>query len=89
MHVLTPSAQQTLAELFTVAKGRETSVHFRTVLARLAARERYLACELKGRRNDFGVKYGLLTAQLALALSGKDRDDVLSGLVELLATKMK
>jgi len=26
-----------------------------------------------------------LTAQLALALNGKDRDEVLSGLVELLA----
>jgi hypothetical protein len=31
------------------------------------------------------VRYGLLTAQLALALSGRDRDDVLSQLVELLA----
>jgi len=31
------------------------------------------------------VRYGLLTAQLALALSGRDRDQVLSQLVELLA----
>jgi UTP--glucose-1-phosphate uridylyltransferase len=34
-----------------------------------------------------GVKYGLLTAQLALALSGKDRDEVLAQLVELLAVR--
>ena len=40
-----------------------------------------------GRRYDIGVRYGLLTAQLALALSGRDRDDVLSQLVELLATR--
>jgi UTP--glucose-1-phosphate uridylyltransferase len=33
------------------------------------------------------VKYGLLTAQLALALDGEDRDEVLSGLVELLAKR--
>ncbi|NDF01172.1 MAG: UTP--glucose-1-phosphate uridylyltransferase, partial [Verrucomicrobia bacterium] len=33
--------------------------------------------------------YGLLTAQLALALSGKDRDEVLTGLVELLAQRAK
>jgi len=56
-------------------------------LAKLAGKERYLACELQGRRYDVGVKYGLLTAQLALALDGRDRDEVLSGLVELLARR--
>jgi UTP--glucose-1-phosphate uridylyltransferase len=51
----------------------------------MVARERYLAVELQGRRFDMGLKYGLLTAQLALALNGNDRDEVLSGLVEMLA----
>ena len=51
----------------------------------MAESERYLACELQGRRYDIGVQYGLLTAQLALALNGKDRDEVLALLVELLA----
>ena len=72
----------------TRRRARETTVNFRAALARLAEQERYLACELDGRRYDFGVKYGLLTAQLALALSGKDRDEVLRGLVELLANKV-
>ena len=45
------------------------------------------ALELRGRRYDIGVRYGLLTAQLALAFEGHDRDEVLSNLVELLATK--
>jgi len=58
-------------------------------LAKLAVRERYLACELHGRRYDTGVKYGLLTAQLAIALAGQDRDEVMTGLVELLAIKGK
>jgi UTP--glucose-1-phosphate uridylyltransferase len=58
-----------------------------TALAELAQRERYLAAELNGRRYDIGVKYGLLTAQLALALDGQDRDEVLSGIVELLARR--
>jgi hypothetical protein len=31
----------------------------------------------------------LLTAQLALALEGNDRDEVLSGMVELLARRQK
>ncbi len=87
MHVLTPAVQRILGELLAAAPGHETTVNFRAALARLAGQERYLACELDGRRYDFGVKYGLLTAQLALATSGQDRDEVLRGLVELLATK--
>jgi len=82
MHVLTPAVQRILRELF----AENDKVNFRTALARLAEHERYLAAELAGRRYDFGVKYGLLTAQLALALSGRDRDEVLRGLVELMAT---
>src|SRR6266853_1688848 len=77
MHVLTPDVQRTLGELFAAAPGREKTVNLRTALARLAIQERYLAAELEGRRYDFGVKYGLLTAQLALALAGRDRDEVL------------
>jgi UTP--glucose-1-phosphate uridylyltransferase len=34
-----------------------------------------------------GARYGLLTSQLALALSGRDRTDVLANLVELLADR--
>jgi UTP-glucose-1-phosphate uridylyltransferase len=60
-----------------------------SVLNALADRERYLALELQGRRYDIGLKYGLLTAQLALALDGRDRDEVLSNLVEMLALKGK
>ena len=64
-------------------------INFRQALARLASSERYLAAELAGRRYDFGVKFGLLTAQLALSLSGVDRDEVLGHLVELMATKLR
>ena len=35
------------------------------------------------------MKYGVLIAQLALALSGSDRDELLTQLVELLATREK
>jgi UTP--glucose-1-phosphate uridylyltransferase len=88
MHVLTPAVMELLAG--EVARAdRKGGVHLSTALAKLAARERYLASELQGRRYDIGVKYGLLTAQLALALDGQDRDEVLSGLVELLAARVK
>ena len=83
MHVLTA----TVMELLAGEVAGKQRVQLSAALARLAERERYLACELEGRRYDIGVKYGLLTAQLALALAGQDRDEVLSGLVELLAKR--
>ena len=84
MHVLTPTVMQILGEMIA---GATSGVHLTEALNRLAGRERYLASELHGRRYDIGVKYGLLTAQLALALEGKGRDEVLSNLVELLASR--
>ena len=84
MHVLTASVMDTLDEAVRLA-GSTGGVQLSAALAKNAARERYLAAELSGRRYDIGVKYGLLTAQLALALNGGDRDEVLSHLVELLA----
>ena len=88
MHVLTPSVMTLLAEEVAAA-GARGGVHLSATLAKLARKERYLAAELTGRRYDIGAHYGLLTAQLALALSGKDRDEVLTGLVELLAQRVK
>lgn len=85
MHVLTPAVMRFLAG--AMENGSNGPVHLTTALARLAGSERYLACELLGRRYDIGVRYGLLTAQLALALDGKDRDEVLSNMVELLAVR--
>jgi len=49
-------------------------------------RERYLAYEIDGYRYNIGVKYGLLQCQLALGLSGVDRDRILTQLIELLGT---
>lgn len=85
MHVLTPTVMDLLGEALANASG--SPVHLTTELGRLAKREQYFASELSGRRYDVGVKYGLLTAQLALALDGFDRDEVLTNLVELLAKR--
>ncbi|HTL55742.1 MAG TPA: sugar phosphate nucleotidyltransferase [Candidatus Limnocylindrales bacterium] len=85
MHAFTPIVMELLAE--QVAGGPDQIVHLSAALARLAERERYLAAELSGRRYDVGVKYGLLTAQVALALDGQDRDEVLTGLLELVARR--
>lgn len=84
MHVLTPSVMDSLDEAVHQAAGAG-GVQLSAALLAAAGRERYLAAELHGRRYDIGVKYGLLTAQLALSLSGPDRDEVLAQLIELLA----
>jgi UTP--glucose-1-phosphate uridylyltransferase len=84
MHVLTPAVMDILAVHVQQAGGADR-VHLSGALAELAAREKYLAFAVEGRRYDMGARYGVLTAELALALSGRDREAVLAQLVELLA----
>jgi UTP--glucose-1-phosphate uridylyltransferase len=81
MHVLTPAVIDLLGA--DIAAGQPANLS--QTLAKLATHERYLASELQGRRFDIGLKYGLLNAQLALALSSPARAEVLANLVELLA----
>jgi UTP--glucose-1-phosphate uridylyltransferase len=84
MHVMTPAMMQILDSMIQ-ASGAE-QLHPSTALAVLSQRERYLALALEGTRYNIGMKYGLLMAQLALALTGGDRELILTELVELLAT---
>ena len=65
------------------------SLTLSSALSTLARKERYLAFETAGRRYDMGAKHGFLTAQLALSLAGNDREEVLTGLVELLAQRCR
>ncbi len=78
IHVLTPQVMELLA------KGAPT---LSAALADLARNEQYLALEDEGRRYDLGARYGLLVAQLALALNGEDRAQVLTHILELLADR--
>ncbi|MBN1922758.1 MAG: UTP--glucose-1-phosphate uridylyltransferase [Anaerolineae bacterium] len=84
MHVLTPAVMEILGALLAQQKA---GVTLSAALAALAHREKYLALEENAARYDVGVKYGLFTAQLALALNGRDRELVLTRLLELLATR--
>lgn len=86
LHVLTGTVMEILERQVATASESEP-VNLSGALAELARRERYLALERHGWRYDVGVRYGLLMAQLALALSGRDRDEVLSQLLELLAQR--
>jgi len=86
MHVLTPAIMGLLEKRLQQADPGET-VQLSPALADLAGKERYLAFEIEGQRYNLGMKYGLFFAQLALALNGDDRDEMLEQLVELLATR--
>ena len=82
MHVLTPLIFDLLGKL--VAEGRRElgSIQLTTALNELARRERYLALETSGSRYNLGVKFGVLEAQIAMALAGVDRQEMLTTLLE-------
>ena len=86
MHVLTPSLMDLLGREVADSGG---TVPLSTSLGALARRERYLAFETAGRRYDLGARHGFLTAQLALNLAGRDREEVLAMLVELLSQRCR
>ena len=86
MHVLTPTVMELLEQRIHESPASET-IQLSPALDTLAHRERYLAMEIKGRRYNIGVKYGLLKSQMALALSGKDRDEVLTEMLDLVAAQ--
>ncbi len=85
IHALTPTVMELLASALAAAPAAPVTLS--SVLALLARREQYLALENTGRRYNVGSRYGLLTSQLALALNGGDRAEVLAHLVELLADR--
>jgi UTP--glucose-1-phosphate uridylyltransferase len=85
LHVLGPEIFALLDEQQAAAPDRPLGLS--PALHALAGRQRYLAFAVAGRRYDIGAPYGLLLAQLALSLSGKERDRVLTQLVELLALR--
>lgn len=84
MHVLTPAIFDILSALLAEPNSRPS---LSAALSILAEREQYLAMIHKGQRFDVGVKYGLFSAQLALAMNGRDRDHVLAEIVQVLASR--
>lgn len=84
MHVLTPGVMDILDRLLAAAE-MPNRVTLSQALRALAQREQVLALEKQDWRYDLGARYGLMVAQMALALHGRDRDQVLTHLLELLA----
>ena len=88
--VLFRDGQPPHPEVFDILDGLlrgDKPVTLSSALEELARQERYLAFVHPARRYDLGARYGLLRAQLALALTGTDRDMILGQLLELLAQR--
>lgn len=85
MHVLTPAIMDFLKQELQNNSGQKADLS--SSLNHLARTEQYLALEKNDLRFDMGEKYGLLKAQLALVLHGKERDRVLNELLEFFTLK--
>lgn len=86
MHVLTPTVLKLLQQNLNQAPA-DRGIDLSSSLAQLAQTERYLALEINGTRYDISYRYGQLLAQLAISLGGRDRDLILTELVNLLASQ--
>jgi UTP--glucose-1-phosphate uridylyltransferase len=82
MHVLTPAVFDLLDDLVRRDVREAGQIQLTTALNALPRRETYLALETKGTRHNLGVKYGVVDAQIALALAGVDRQQMLTMLLE-------
>lgn len=87
MHVLTADVMNEIERWLDRSETRMPTLS--DALADLPTRGRYLAYRLRGTRFNLGVKYGLLKAQLGIALSGRDRDQILTEMIDLLAYRVE
>ena len=76
MHVLSPTIMSILEKNLKAANGNKIGLS--DSLNELAKKEQYMALEKNDLRFDIGDRYGLLKAQLALAISGSDRDQIMA-----------
>jgi UTP--glucose-1-phosphate uridylyltransferase len=84
MHVLTPVIFELLDALVRDNVRELGQIQLTTALNELARREKYLALETRGSRFNLGVKFGAVEAQIALAIAGVDREQILAVLVDSL-----
>ncbi|MDX9752546.1 MAG: sugar phosphate nucleotidyltransferase [bacterium] len=84
MHVLVPRIFEILDRHIEDNVRENGEIQLTPAMRELAQMEKYLALETCGHRYNIGVPYGYVEAQIALALAGKDRETMLSQLVEIL-----
>ena len=85
MHVLMPEVMVAIGQLLATSGNHKPTLSDAAAL--MQSRQRYLAYQLQGNRYNIGIQYGLLIAQLAIGLSGRDRDQILTELLDLVANR--
>jgi len=85
MHVFTPMVLEILQKQASDFPDKRLGLS--EALNELTQRVKYLALERNDLRYDIGLDYGLLKAQLALTLSGKDRNYLLAELLQFFVEK--
>ena len=85
MHVLSADIMKILKHHSDDAG--EQKIGLSEALNELSNKEQYLALEKNDLRFDIGSRYGLLKAQLALGLTGIDRDQIMTELLEFFANQ--
>jgi UTP--glucose-1-phosphate uridylyltransferase len=85
MHVLTPLVMEMLTERVAKARLSSGSIQLSPVLSELSRREQYAAVQIDGGRHDLSQKLGIFHAQLALALAGTEREEILRDLLDIVA----
>jgi UTP--glucose-1-phosphate uridylyltransferase len=84
MHVITPEVMTLLREEADELGG-EKALGLSNALDRSAKLGKYLGIRLQGARFNLEQPYGQLKAQIAIGLQSRDRDQLLSDMIELLA----
>lgn len=85
MHIFTPMVLDILQKQADEFPDKRLGLS--EALNELTHRGKYLALERHDLRYDIGLDYGLLKAQLALSLSGKDRNYLLAELLQFFVEK--
>ena len=92
--IVVEKLEATVNKLTDSTKEQQQLKHLKKVYAskqnalnELSTKEQYLALEKTDFRFNMGTRYGLMKAQLAIALSGEDRDRVMSELLEFFVMK--
>lgn len=85
MHVFSSRIFSILQQNLFKADGNKIGLS--DSLNELAQKEQYMALEKNDWRFDIGTKYGLFKAQLALALSGNDREQIMTELLEFFVSR--
>lgn len=85
IHALSPTIFEILSQMIRDDVRDHGQFALTTALNRLIGREAYHALETQGIRHNLGVKYGVVEAQIALALAGEGRERMLGMLVNTFA----